>query len=225
MGEEGVPTVEEFIQDQLPEGGCLGFDGRVVNRNLGLKLEKAVNSHGGKLSVAEDLVGRIWTDRPSLPAEPVFILEERYSGKSMEDKVDEVRKAMEEEGAQAHILTSLDDIAWLLNIRGGDIPNFPIVLSYVVLTPEKLFLFINPATLSEKVRAYLEDVYKRQAPAWVARSFCRPGRRLKLHPDDYFVLGTRGGIDERWFASTTWAENGPGTPEDCLLYTSGKPFG
>lgn len=156
MGEEGVPTVEEFIQDQLPEGGCLGFDGRVVNRNLGLKLEKAVNSHGGKLSVAEDLVGRIWTDRPSLPAEPVFILEERYSGKSMEDKVDEVRKAMEEEGAQAHILTSLDDIAWLLNIRGGDIPNFPIVLSYVVLTPEKLFLFINPATLSEKVRAYLE---------------------------------------------------------------------
>lgn len=156
MGEEGVPTVEEFIQDQLPEGGCLGFDGRVVNRNLGLKLEKAVNSHGGRLSVAEDLVGRIWTDRPSLPAEPVFILEERYSGKSMEDKVAEVRKAMEEEGAQAHILTSLDDIAWLLNIRGGDIPNFPIVLSYVVLTPEKLFLFINPATLSEKVRAYLE---------------------------------------------------------------------
>lgn len=54
----------------------------------------------------------------------------------------------------------------------------------------------------------------RLAPAWVARSFCRPGRRLKLHPDDYFVLGTRGGIDERWFASTTWAENGPGTPED-----------
>ncbi len=54
----------------------------------------------------------------------------------------------------------------------------------------------------------------RLAPTWVARSFCRPGKRIKLHPDDYNILGTRGGIDERWFASTTWAENGPGTPED-----------
>ena len=55
----------------------------------------------------------------------------------------------------------------------------------------------------------------RLAPTWVPRSFCRPGKRIKLHPDDYYVLGLeRGGIDERWFASTTWAENGPATPED-----------
>lgn len=54
----------------------------------------------------------------------------------------------------------------------------------------------------------------RLAPTWVPRAFCRPGKRIKLHPDDYFVLGQRGGIDERWFSSTTWAENGPGTPED-----------
>ena len=54
----------------------------------------------------------------------------------------------------------------------------------------------------------------RLAPTWVPRSFCRPGKRIKLHPDDYFVLGQRGGIDERWFSSTTWAENGPDTPED-----------
>lgn len=55
----------------------------------------------------------------------------------------------------------------------------------------------------------------RLAPTWVPRSFCRPGKRIKLHPDDYYALGAeRGGIDERWFASTTWAENGPGTPED-----------
>ena len=54
----------------------------------------------------------------------------------------------------------------------------------------------------------------RLTPTWVPRSFCRPGKRIKLHPDDYFVLGQRGGIDERWFSSTTWAENGPGTPED-----------
>ena len=55
----------------------------------------------------------------------------------------------------------------------------------------------------------------RLTPTWVPRSFCRPGRRIKLHPDDYYALGlSRGGIDERWFASTTHAENGPGTPDD-----------
>lgn len=58
------------------------------------------------------------------------------------------------------------------------------------------------------------DGILRLSPTWVPRSFCRPGKRIKLHPDDYFVLGQRGGIDERWFSSTTWAENGPGTPDD-----------
>ena len=69
-------------------------------------------------------------------------------------------------------------------------------------------------TLAEKLLQEGQGVY-RLAPTWVARSFCRPGKRIKLHPDDYYVLGLeKGGIDERWFASTTWAENGPGTPED-----------
>ena len=62
----------------------------------------------------------------------------------------------------------------------------------------------------------------RLAPTWVPRSFCRPGKRIKLHPDDYFILGQRGGIDERWFSSTTWAENGPDTPEDEGLQHSKK---
>lgn len=61
----------------------------------------------------------------------------------------------------------------------------------------------------------------RLAPTWVPRSFCRPGKRIKLHQDDYNVLGERGGIDERWFSSTTWAENGPGTPEDEGMAATG----
>mgnify|MGYP003295322085 CR=1 FL=1 len=68
--------------------------------------------------------------------------------------------------------------------------------------------------LAEKLLAEGNGIL-RLAPTWVPRSFCRPGRRIRLHPDDYYALGAeRGGIDERWFASTTWAENGPGTPED-----------
>lgn len=69
-------------------------------------------------------------------------------------------------------------------------------------------------SLARKLLEEGKGVY-RLAPTWVPRSFCRPGKRIKLHPDDYYVLGLeRGGIDERWFASTTWAENGPGTPDD-----------
>lgn len=69
-------------------------------------------------------------------------------------------------------------------------------------------------TTAKKLLEEGKGIY-RLAPTWVPRSFCRPGKRIKLHPDDYYVLGLeKGGIDERWFASTTWAENGPGTPED-----------
>lgn len=72
---------------------------------------------------------------------------------------------------------------------------------------------MNRKELIEKALEKGEGIL-RLAPTWVPRSFCRPGKRIKLHPDDYFVLGQRGGIDERWLSSTTWAENGPGTPED-----------
>ena len=72
---------------------------------------------------------------------------------------------------------------------------------------------MNQKELVEKALENGRGIF-RLAPTWVPRSFCRPGKRIKLHPDDYFVLGQRGGIDERWFSSTTWAENGPGTPED-----------
>ena len=69
-------------------------------------------------------------------------------------------------------------------------------------------------TLSEKLLKEGEGIL-RLKPTWVPRSFCRPAKRIKLHPDDYYCKGAeKGGIDERWFASTTWAENGPGTPED-----------
>ena len=119
MGEEGVPTVDEFVAEKLPENGCLGFDGRVVNAAWGEKLAKIAEEKHASMHVNEDLVDIIWTDRPALSKAPLFILEEKYSGKSTADKLRDVRKKMAEAGANVHILTSLCDIAWLLNIRGG----------------------------------------------------------------------------------------------------------
>ena len=157
MGEEGVPKVDEFIEDRLPEGGCIGFDGRVVNGSWGGKLAAVAERKNGSLAVNEDLVDRIWEDRPPLSKEPLFLLEERYSGKSTAPKLQELREAMQKAGADIHILTSLYDIAWLLNIRGGDIAYVPVVLSYLVVTETECIWFLQEEVVDEKIAAYLKE--------------------------------------------------------------------
>ena len=157
MAEEGVPTVEEFVSAKLPEHGCLGFDGRVVNAAWGEKLQKITEDKKGTLHVNEDLIDLIWKDRPPLSRKPAFILEEKYSGKSTKEKIADVRAKMAEEGANVHILTSLCDIAWLLNIRGGDITSVPVVLSYLVLTDSESIWFLQEEILDDRIREYLKE--------------------------------------------------------------------
>lgn len=157
MGEEGVPKVDEFIAEKLPEGGCLGFDGRVVNGAWGGRLNRIASEKHATLHVDEDLIDLIWEGRPALSKEPLFLLEEIYSGKSTADKIADVRKAMKKEGANVHILTSLYDIAWLLNIRGGDIDYVPVVLSYLVLTERECVWFLQEEVVDGKIRAYLDE--------------------------------------------------------------------
>lgn len=157
MGEEGVPKVDEFIADKLPQGGCLGFDGRVVNGAWGKKLEKTASEKQASLHVNEDLIDLIWSDRPALSKEPLFLLEEKYTGKSTKEKMADLRKVMKEEGANVHILTSLYDIAWLLNIRGGDIESVPVVLSYLMLTETECIWFLQEEIVTPEIRSYLEE--------------------------------------------------------------------
>ena len=155
MGEEGVPTVDEYIEKTLEEGQVLGFDGRVVNSAWGKKLEEIVEKKNGKLAVEEDLVDIIWTDRPTLSAEPVRILGYEYTGKNTADKIADIRKVMEEKGADVHLLTSLYDIAWILNVRGNDIHCVPVVLSYLALTKEECIWFVQEEVLTDELSAYL----------------------------------------------------------------------
>ena len=158
MDEEGVPTVEEYLADVLPEGGVLGFDGRVVNSRLGEAMAEALEEKHVTFSCEEDLVGAIWADRPPMSDRPVWILEETYAGKPAKDKIAELRRDMKEARATVHVLTTLDDIVWLLNIRGDDIPFNPVVLSYVVVTESEFYLFINEKTLDGQVRDYLQKL-------------------------------------------------------------------
>lgn len=158
MGQEGVPTIESFLDSVLPENGILGFDGRVVNSRMGAELQELMEDKNITFSYTEDLVGSIWTDRPALSAEPIWILEEQYAGKPASEKIKELRESMLKAKATVHVMTTLDDIMWLLNIRGNDIPHNPVALSYMVLTEDVLYLFINGQILSPKVNAYLTQL-------------------------------------------------------------------
>lgn len=157
MGEEGVPSVEKYLIDNLPENGVLGFDGRVVDTRLAEDLKEKLKEKQVTFSYKEDLVGMIWNDRPELPKNPVWILEEKYAGKSAVEKIADLKRTMEEKSAGIHIICSLDDIIWLLNIRGNDIPCTPVVLSYAMVTKSDLYLFINQAVLDGKVSSYLKE--------------------------------------------------------------------
>ncbi len=157
MGEEGVPTVEEYIKKELLENGCLGFDGRVMNNKWGQKLSAIAEEKNAKLFVEEDLVGLIWSDRPELAKSVPFILEEKYSGKSTAEKLADVRKKMLKAGADTHILTCLYDIAWLLNVRGNDIDCVPVVLSYLVIHQNECIWFLQEEVLDDALKVYLKE--------------------------------------------------------------------
>lgn len=157
MGEPDVPKVEEYVEKQLEKGGCIGFDGRVMDAKSGEKYAKMAQEKGADLYVTEDLVDIIWSDRPSLPANKVWILEEEYAGCSTKDKMAKVRGEMKKSKTQVHILSSLYDIAWLLNLRGDDIDHVPVFLSFVAVEQNTAKLFVNTDILDEKVKAYLQE--------------------------------------------------------------------
>ncbi|MCC8029462.1 MAG: aminopeptidase P family protein [Lachnospiraceae bacterium] len=156
-GEEGVPKVTDFLKEELPAGGTLGFDGRVVSGDLAEQFRKIAEDRGGSLYVTEDLVDPIWTDRPAIACTPVWILAEEYSGESAVSKLSRIREKMAEENADYHIVASLCDIAWILNLRAGDIAHVPVFLSFLFISEDRATLFVQPDALGDEAAAYLRD--------------------------------------------------------------------
>ena len=155
MGEEGVPTIEEYLLEKLPKNSTLGFDGRVMSVKEGQSLANKLAFKGINIEYKYDLVNDIWKDRCSLPTEKAFLLGTEYSGESFSDKLSRIRAVMKEKKATTHILASLDDIAWLFNIRGRDVKSNPVVLSYAVISIDSVYLFIDKNKIGEDIRAEL----------------------------------------------------------------------
>ncbi len=150
----GVPTIGEFLHDQVPDGGRIGFDGRVMGNETVRTIEKKIGSKGITFVSGEDLADGIWPDRPALSARPVW--EPEDCGESREEKLQRVRQALEREQADALLLTALDDIAWLLNLRGDDICYSPVFLSYFLLSRVKATRFVQASGLSKEFEAALK---------------------------------------------------------------------
>ena len=155
-GEPNVPTINSYIGGLLNCGGTIGFDGRVVTGAAGQKYAEIASEKNGKIICGTDLVDRIWNDRPVLKHTDIYILDEKYSGKSSAEKISDVRRKLDEENADVHIITSLDNISWLFNIRADDIECCPMVLSYAAITAEKAYLFIDENACGDEVRTYLQ---------------------------------------------------------------------
>ncbi len=157
MMNEGVPTIEEFLKKEMTEGQTLGFDGRVVSTGMGLNLEKALKEKSITFVYGEDLAGRLWEERPALPAGKAYALSEEIAGLGFEKKLAQVREKMEKAGAESFLLSKLDDIMWLFNIRGCDVECNPVALSYAYITNEESILFIQGEALGEELNAYFAE--------------------------------------------------------------------
>lgn len=155
MQEEGVPTIREFLKKNMKEGQLLGFDGRVIPAASGKEYERELGGKGIRFAYEKDLAEGIWKDRPGFPAGTVTVLKEEIAGKSFEEKRREVMEKVEKEGASSLLLTKLDDLMWLFNIRGCDVECNPVAICYGYLTQKETVLFIQKKALNEEVQSYL----------------------------------------------------------------------
>ncbi len=205
MGEPDVPTVHEFLEKNLTEGQRLCFDGRTVGAKEADELEEKLSGKGVSIVCDVDLIGEIWADRPALSCQPVSELDVKWAGKSRADKLADVRNVMKEKKADVFILTCLDDIAWLLNIRGGDIACSPVVLSYLAMTQQEILLFAN------------EKVF----PGAVREALAADGVALRPYDDIYaYAAGLSNGKEGDVCGTGTDSEN---TPQNLHQKCSDNP--
>ena len=157
MGQPETPSIEDYICQNLSKGSKVGFDGRVINYMDYKRYHAIFNSHQIDIVANLDLVNEIWQDRPALPATKTFHYALRYAGVSMEDKLAQVRQAMTREGCASFIITKIDEIAWLFNIRAHDIPHFPVALAYATIEKEKATIYIDASRLDDESKALFEQ--------------------------------------------------------------------
>lgn len=157
MGEKDVPSITKWLKDNLRDGDKLGFDGKLFSEKEVETLENVLEEKHIELIDEFDLVGEVWTDRPELPKGKAFSLDKKYAGFMPKEKIEQVRTEMKEKDADVFLISSLDDIAWVFNLRGSDIAYNPVVISYAAITREKSYLFVDKEKIQEEIEKFLNE--------------------------------------------------------------------
>jgi Xaa-Pro aminopeptidase len=168
MGLPAVPTMLQWLKSELKSGDKVGIDPRLFSYNETRKMKSHLKEWGIKITPIEtNLVDAIWPDQPAFPKDPLKPHPKKYAGLSVEEKLEKLRRQMKEEKVKAHILTTLDAIAWLFNIRGSDVEFNPVVIAYAIVTPKKAMLFTDPEKITRAVERHF-------------------GETVRIHPYDAF---------------------------------------
>ena len=157
MGVEGVPTFAQWIADNLKQGECVGFAGKTTSVAGFKELEGKLAPKGILINRSHDLIEKIWTDRPPIPAALIMNHDVRFAGLSTKEKLEKVRAEMENAGACNYLISSLDDIAWLFNVRGDDVPYISVTIAYALISMTEAFIFINRDKVPEDVMNTLHE--------------------------------------------------------------------
>lgn len=166
QGLQDVPTWQEWTVDQSApgdsgDGKVVGVDPTVVTAPDAKKLKEKIKKKGGKelVAVAENLVDQVWgKDKPARPNEPAKVLSQEYAGKKFQEKIEELRKELDKKKAAGFVVSMLDEVAWLFNMRGNDIPYNPVFFSYAVVTPTAVTLYIDETKLADNAKAHLMGI-------------------------------------------------------------------
>ncbi|MDA3790645.1 MAG: aminopeptidase P family protein [Desulfobacula sp.] len=149
MGEPDVPTVEKWLADTLKPGDNIGIDANMFSMADVKKVTAEIEAKGLCLNTGIDFITELWKDRPVRPNSQAFSLAKKYAGKSRGDKIREIRRQMDALGASYHLMATLDDIAWTLNLRGKDVHTNPVNIAFVLIAPEKVFLFVSKEKVND----------------------------------------------------------------------------
>ncbi len=152
-----TPSIPTFLKTSLKTGAVVGIDGKVFSTEEAKQLQDELGKNGITIKSIKDPMNKIWEDRPAIPEGPAFIYENQYAGKSCKEKLTTIREEMKKAGAEALLISALDEIAWTLNIRGNDVHCNPVVVSYLLISKNEAHFFIHPQKVTGELSAYLKE--------------------------------------------------------------------
>ncbi|WP_298050050.1 aminopeptidase P family protein [uncultured Paenalcaligenes sp.] len=154
-GDGHTPEMVDWVAAHLPVGQTVAFDGQVVALSQSQTWQKMADQSGLTLDQNVDLLAPIWPNRPELPCAPLFVHEPPFCQRHVSDNLQAVRSQMQQLGAQTHLISSLDDLAWLFNLRGSDVAYNPVFLAHALISQDKATLFIDQRKITAQVAHYL----------------------------------------------------------------------